>query len=96
MEVMDLDDDKDERRDDGEGLESFDKVRGDGRRTSQILIVKSTPSESQDSQPELHISESTGNKGDQSILLNPVSRRHRRKGTHLFLSSFPLVLHHHQ
>jgi hypothetical protein len=39
MEVMDLDDDKDERRDDGEGLESFDKVREDGRRTSRRVKI---------------------------------------------------------
>ena len=75
MEVMDLDDDEDERRDAGEGALSKDSRLEDGGRSSPIRIAKSRPimlkpSDSQDSQTsriELQISDGTGNKGEPSI-----------------------------
>jgi hypothetical protein len=71
MEVMDLDDDKNERRDVGEGALSKDSGREDGGRSSPILVSESRPN--QDSQLELQISDSTGNKGDQSIVKSSLS-----------------------
>ena len=79
MEVMDLDDDNDGRRDVGEGALLNDSGREDGGRSSPILIAKSRPimlkpSDSQDSQTsriELQISDSAVNKGEQSVSMSP-------------------------
>ena len=84
MEVMDLDDDEDERRDVEAGALLNDPGREDGVRgkamsSSPILIPKTRPnmlkpSDSQDSQTsrvELQISGSTGNKGERSVSKSP-------------------------
>ena len=73
MEVMDADDDEDERRDVGESALSKDSGRGDGGRSSPILITKSKPIilKPSDSQIDIRISDSAGNKGEQSISKSP-------------------------
>ena len=81
MEVMDLDDDEDERRDVEEGALSKDSVREDGVHgkallSSPILIAKSgpivsKPSDNQTSRIESQTSDRTGNKGEQSISKSP-------------------------
>jgi hypothetical protein len=79
MEVMDLDDDEDERRNVGENALTKESGHGDGGRSSPILIAKSRPtilksSDSQDSQTsriDLQVSDSTGNKAEHSISKSP-------------------------
>ena len=76
MEVMDLDEDEDERRNVGESALSKDSGSGNGGRSSPILIAKSKPiilkrSDSQDSQIDLQISDGAGNKGEGSVSKSP-------------------------
>ena len=76
MEIMDIDDDEDERRDVREGGLLKDSGRKEGGRSSPILIAKPMlkPPDSQDSQTsriELQISDSTGNKEEQSVSKSP-------------------------
>ena len=81
MEVMDLDDDEDERRDVGEGALSKDSVREDGERgkalsSSPILIAKSRPVilkplDSQDGQTSRIEIQTSDRKGEQSFSKSP-------------------------
>ena len=74
MEVMDLDDDEDERRDVRESALSKDSGRSSPipiAKSKPIILKPSDSQESQTSRIELQTSDNTGNKGEQSVSKSP-------------------------